>query len=141
MNKNSNKIVMVFGVFDGLHPGHKYFLSEAAKFGQIIAVVPEDREVKSMKGKFPTQSWDDRVAHLKSSGLVMDVVAADGNHGSFKVIEKYKPDIICLGYDQVELKKSLLKYGFDPGNIITIKAYHPEKYKSSLLNKNIPLVM
>jgi len=41
---------MVFGVFDGLHEGHLFFLDEAQKYGDnLIIVVASDINVKNIK--------------------------------------------------------------------------------------------
>lgn len=53
MRKLSKKFnrVMVFGVFDGLHPGHRAFLRQARKKGdKLIVVVARDNfDAKSNK--------------------------------------------------------------------------------------------
>ena len=55
-------------------------------------------------------------------------------------LEKIKPDIIALGYDQKinrkELKIKLKKYNLNP-KIIWLKPYQPQKYKSSKINKQL----
>ena len=49
-----NKKGMVFGVFDGLHEGHKYLLTEAAKLcDELVVVVTLDEAVATLKGHLP----------------------------------------------------------------------------------------
>jgi len=44
------KVVMTFGTFDMFHPGHRYYLSEARKYGDIlIVVVALDATVERLK--------------------------------------------------------------------------------------------
>ena len=49
------------------------------------------------------------------------------------------PDVLSLGYDQTafteNLAEKLKKKGLEV-RISRIKAFHPEKYKSSILNKS-----
>jgi len=48
MLKSHNKRVMVFGVFDGLHEGHKSFLRQARKYGgELRAVVAQAAGLES----------------------------------------------------------------------------------------------
>ena len=43
---NSKKI-LIFGVFDGIHKGHLYFINEAKKQGgHLVAIVARDSIVK-----------------------------------------------------------------------------------------------
>ncbi|KKP85315.1 MAG: FAD synthase [Candidatus Moranbacteria bacterium GW2011_GWF2_35_54] len=57
------------------------------------------------------------------------------------MIKKYKPAIICLGYDQKffidNLKSELNKIGLEKTEIIRLKAYYPQIYKSSKLKNKI----
>jgi len=47
---NKEKIVLVFGTFDGLHDGHRFFLTEARKLGdRLIASVATDEIVERIK--------------------------------------------------------------------------------------------
>ncbi len=49
--KENKKIVFAHGVFDILHKGHVYFLSEAKKLGDILIIgVDHDENVKILKG-------------------------------------------------------------------------------------------
>jgi cytidyltransferase-like protein len=50
-NKKKITTVMVFGTFDGIHDGHRYFLNEAKKFGdKLVVAVAKDTTVKTLKG-------------------------------------------------------------------------------------------
>ncbi|PIQ79059.1 MAG: FAD synthase, partial [Parcubacteria group bacterium CG11_big_fil_rev_8_21_14_0_20_41_14] len=53
-------------------------------------------------------------------------------------VASLKPDIIALGYDQKvyteNLREEMEKRGLDI-DVVRLKAYMPEKYKSSKLNK------
>ena len=59
----------------------------------------------------------------------------------YSAIRDFKPDVICLGYDQKqsvpELRQKLDALGLDRTKIIRLEAYEPEKYKSSILRKQL----
>jgi len=124
--------VMVFGTFDLLHEGHKYFLKKAKEHGAVVAVVARDSNVKKIKGFFPEQNEHER---LKSVQQYVDKAILGNETDFFKVIELEKPDLLCYGYDQVQRKEELKKRGIVVKSIV-IDAYMPGKYKSSLLRKN-----
>jgi len=124
---------MAFGVFDSLHPGHKSFLSSAAQAcDELIVVVTLSEVVELLKGKLPVHSFEDRVSEIIKYDPRLTVVSGDAKVGTWDVLKKYSPDKIFLGYDQQSIAKELdrlgLVYEF-------IKPYHPEKYKSSLMNR------
>ncbi|MCK4554633.1 NUDIX domain-containing protein, partial [Candidatus Parcubacteria bacterium] len=68
------------------------------------------------------------------SGLA-DKVVLGNIKDKYKIIERFKPDVICLGYDQKifteKLKEKLQKFGLSKTRIIRLKSYKKEKYKSS----------
>ena len=135
--KKANKKVMVFGTFDIFHKGHKNFLKQARRKGDfVIAVVARDKTVLDVKKQKSANSERERLKALKVSGLADKVIL--GNLGDkYLVIKKYKPDVICLGYDQktfiTDLAKKIKEFGLDKTEIIRLKSYYPNKYKSSKL--------
>jgi FAD synthetase len=134
----SMKTVMVFGVFDRLHPGHWVFLNQAKKCGKkLIVVVARGSAVVKLKKKKPLMSERARMRVLRSFAGVTKVVLGDQRQSSYTVIKKHKPDIICLGYDQKWLAEDLRKQ-MRLGKILRIKivktkAYKPRKFHTSLL--------
>lgn len=54
----------------------------------------------------------------------------------FAPIEKYKPEILAFGYDQ-KAPEEILKEKFPKITTIRIESFKPEKYKSSILRKNL----
>lgn len=129
------KKVMVFGVFDLLHPGHVNFLRQAKKFGDYLIVsVARDTNVKKFKGHKAWQSEKQRVTVLRKLKFV-DKVVLGGVKNPWPHIKKEKPDVIALGYDQkpyVSLKQ-LKKIA----RVVRLKAFRPEVYKSSRLRKYV----
>jgi len=122
---------MCFGTFDNFHPGHLSYLKQAKKYGNyLIAVVARDLNVAKIKGKAPREAERKRWKNISKISCVNKVVVGQIKD-KYAVIRKYKPDIICLGYDQkVDLKE--LKKEFK-GEIIRLRAYKKYKYKSSKL--------
>lgn len=134
-----NKKVMVFGVFDGLHPGHRSFLRQAKHYGKkFIVVVARDSTVMKLKGKMPEVNERKRLAALREVKEVSRAVLGDTKQGSYGVIKKYKPDAICLGYDQKWLEKDLkmrMEQLLIPKiHIIYLKPFHSDKFKSSKMS-------
>ncbi|MBI4085151.1 MAG: adenylyltransferase/cytidyltransferase family protein [Candidatus Liptonbacteria bacterium] len=132
------KKVIVFGVFDGVHDGHRYFLNEAKKLGDhLTAVVAADKVVEILKGRGPARNIAERIAHIETQDGVDGAVEGDVEIGSWEIVKKLRPDVVALGYDQTELKEDLensLK-DFDwPLKIKIIPAHEPGKYHNSILN-------
>jgi cytidyltransferase-like protein len=139
MNKYNKKYIMVFGVFDGFHEGHRYFLNKARiKDGYLIVVVARDEYVERKKNRLPCQLLKERMKVIKEQGIADEVCSADSEDNSWNIIKEKTPDIIALGYDQNELEQSIkntMKEFMKQPCIVRINAYKPEKYKSSIIHK------
>jgi FAD synthetase len=125
------KTVLAFGTYDKLHPGHRWFLSEAKKLGdRLVVVVARDANVERIKGKLPRDNEQIRLANVQA---IPEVDEAKLGYEDYKkrlqVITDAQPQVICLGYDQAP--------GFQSPNpkiqVVRLGAFHPEVYKSSKL--------
>lgn len=128
--------VLAFGTFDKLHPGHKHFLEEAKSHGDSLTVVIAlDETVRKVKGKYPVESQDVRRENVARQPVVDEAVLGSAGD-KLAIVERISPDIICLGYDQQSFTDNLQKRLAERGltvSIVRAHAFHPEKYKSSLL--------
>lgn len=102
--------VMASGVFDIIHTGHISYLEQAKAMGdELIVVVACDSTVRRRKHE-PITPEAMRARIINSLKPVDRTVI--GNDGDiFVTIEKIRPDIIVLGFDQMfdenELKREL----------------------------------
>ena len=134
------KRVLIFGTFDLLHPGHLNFIQQARQLGdELYIIVARDKNVQQFKNKLPQHHELQRLRQLRQLNLAHQVMLGSLNWAHrFRIINKIKPHLIALGYDQpinlIELKTKLNKYGLHP-QIKHLKPYQPHKYKSSLLKK------
>ena len=134
------KKVMVFGVFDGIHEGHRQLLKQARNLGDyLVVVVAQNHIVEQLKGTQPRLDLAERFAHLEAEDGVDQVLIGDEEHGTWEVVKTNKPDIIALGYDQRVLKEDLeahmKEFNPKPG-IVVLDAYEPNDLHSSILNNN-----
>jgi len=132
------KKVMVFGTFDGVHPGHENFFEQAKQHGDyLIAVVARDKTVDKVKGHQPEYSEVERRSMVGDDPNV-DLAVLGKYRDKFEIIADHQPDVICLGYDQnsfVEnIEAEVKRLGLEP-KIVRLKAFRPDIYKSSLLKK------
>lgn len=105
---------MVFGVFDGVHGGHRAFLKEAKSHGDyLIVVLAQDHIVERLKGHLPQINLAERLAHLKNEDGVDEVVIGDSELGAWEVILKHQPQVVAVGHDQQLLKESIEKHCVD----------------------------
>jgi cytidyltransferase-like protein len=141
MEKNNMTKVLVFGTFDIFHEGHRNFLKQARKHGDFLrVVVARDQTVKKVKGQNPFNSEQCRKEEIEKSALADDVVL--GNLANkYAVIKQFRPDVICLGYDQQffidELEDKLKEIGLNKTKIIRLESHQPKIYKSSILKKKM----
>lgn len=136
--QHERKIVMAFGTFDYLHAGHEFYLKNAKALGdELIVIIARDKTVRQIKGEDPLNNERKRLKAVRELGIANRVVL--GNHkDKHKVLRKYRPNVIALGYDQFvftqKLKKTLIDLQLN-AEIERIDAHFPQVYKSSLLKK------
>jgi FAD synthetase len=107
------RVVVASGTFDLLHLGHVRFLEEAKKAGgkdaELIVIVARDSTVKARKGKTPVMPEDQRRALVESLKVVDEAILGLEYFSIKEVIEKIKPNVIAVGYDQDGIEKEVLK--------------------------------
>jgi FAD synthetase len=112
--RGKKKVVLASGVFDLLHLGHVKFLEEAKKAGgkdaELIVIIARDSTVEENKGRKPIMSENQRRALVESLKVVDEAVLGFEKFDLGDVIERIKPDIIALGYDQAEMEKGVKEY-------------------------------
>jgi len=137
-NYNTKTKVLATGGFDYLHEGHLNFLKQAKAEGDyLVVIVATDKSIKEIKGLSPENSQDQRAEALVKTGIPDKVLVGDPHDKLKKVLEE-KPDLICLGYDQKIDEKKLQNLLEERGlktKIKRLKAFNPEKYKSSILQR------
>ncbi len=129
---------MAFGTFDIFHDGHKSYLEQAKKMGDfLIVVVARDETVLRIKSQWTQNSEEERLEVVEKSGLADEVVLGS-LEDKYVVLEKYRPDVIALGYDQSvdlsELTEKLKNLKLQ-AEIVRMQGHNPEKFKSSKLRK------
>lgn len=166
--------ILCFGTFDGIHDGHRAMLRQARQLtadslqerknlasktspssklqavNYLIVAVAPDAHVRQLKSKDPRHTSAERITMLKKERLADEVVLGDAEIGSWKILKKYKPTIIALGYDQDELRSSLEAYlekaypeveteeGWQTNpkkpKIVMLSAYNPDKLHNRIIN-------
>lgn len=128
---------MLFGSFDGIHPGHEYLMEQASKHGSnMVVVVAPDSVIRTVKQQDPLYKLNERMKHLSERFPNAVVVAGDEEEGEWSPIKNHRPDIIVIGYDQTELKTVLESiqstYDFE---LVQVDPFHPDRYKSSIIRQ------
>ncbi len=134
-----SKTVVIFGVFDGVHEGHRKFIGQAKEQGaKLVAIVARDESVKRIKNKIPIHNEKDRLDTVSKIKEINLTILGDSEQGIYNILKEINPDIIFLGYDQIDLYNDLIEKiekGFLPQiELIIGEAYQPEKFHSSILN-------
>ena len=140
--RGTTKTILVFGTFDTLHPGHRWFLRHSAALGdRIVAVVARDDFAAYWKGQAPISNEESRMTALMDSGLVDQAVLADEEIHTYGVLREFKPDIVCLGHDQKSLKDDIESYleSIPPGEsrpqIHVLPPWRRRRYSSTRINQ------
>ncbi len=105
IGRNSLRIVLAGGVFDIIHPGHIHTLKAARALGDaLVVVVATDNTAVKMKKRKPLHSQDQR-KELVNSLRMVDLCLVGQEDDIFKTVNRVRPQIIALGYDQVHQEK------------------------------------
>jgi len=132
------KRVLAAGVFDLLHYGHLKYLEEAKNLGgedaELIVVVARDSTVLKRKGRLPIMNEGHRRALVEALKPVDKVILGGVDLNTAKIIQKVKPDIIALGYDQSDIAELIARQG-GAGKVVRLKKYGD--VSSSMIRKLI----
>ena len=135
---SKRRVVLASGVFDLLHLGHVKFLEEAKKAGgenaKLVVIVARDSTVKATKGRKPIMPENQRRALVESLRVVDAAVLGIEDFDIGEVIERVKPDVIALGYDQVDMERRVREYVNKHGlnvNVIRVGKFENDDMNSS----------
>jgi FAD synthetase len=138
------KIVLATGAFDLLHLGHVRFLEASKRKGgpgaTLIVVVARDKTVFSRKGRVPILPEDQRRELVGSLRVVDKAILGHAHLDLLGILREVRPDIICVGYDQKQIKTSvekLLRMEHLPIRIVQIPKFGPNGLNSSTGIKQI----
>lgn len=144
MPNTSSKKVIAFGTFDIFHAGHENYLKQAKALGDhLIVIIARDETVKKIRGRKSTQNERQRLKIVKNSGIA-DRVILGYKGDKHKVLKKFRPDVIALGYDQFiftqRLEKTLIDLKLN-AKVVRMQPYYAQMYKSSLIRKETSAVV
>ncbi len=127
---------MAFGTFDLFHPGHAYYLREAAKlWDELIVIVARDARVLTMKLRSPIHTELTRLDNVVHAFPEAMVLLGD-EKDMMEPLRIYAPDIIALWYDQFfpeERVRSVLPNVW----VVRIDGFMTDVHKSSLLRQKM----
>jgi len=132
------KVVLATGAFDLLHYGHYRFLEEAKKSGgrnsKLIVIIARDKTIKRRKGKGPILPEDQRRALVEALKPVDQAILGYERMNAEAVLRKIKPDVIAVGYDQRDIRRSveeILRKGKSRVKIVQIGRFGSADLNSS----------
>ena len=135
------KVVLAFGSFDMLHPGHIYYLKSASRYGNLVVVVARNSSITRLKGRRPLFDEKSRLRMVSALGFVHKAVLGSRMkrwNDIYKILLRYRPGVIAIGYDQkvdMQYLRSFIKENGLKSRIIRIGAYKSSIFKSSKLKK------
>ena len=136
--QKKSKVVLASGVFDLLHLGHVKFLEEAKKAGgentKLIVVIARDSTVEKTKGRKPIMPENQRRALVESLKVVDEATLGLENFNISDIVQRVRPDIIALGYDQTYMKSRVRDCLKENG--LSVKVIQIDKFESDELDSS-----
>ena len=134
------KKVMAFGTFDFFHAGHEDYLRQAGALGdELIVVVARDETVKKVKNAAPVNNERKRLRDVAACPQVSKAVLGNLDD-KYRVIKRYTPDVLALGYDQYVFTYGLKNFFIQEKlsvEIVRLQPFHPQTFKSSLIRRSL----
>lgn len=134
------KTVLAFGTFDLLHPGHISYLRQAGALGdRLVVVIATDANVEKVKGSRPVNGQRHRKELVEALKMVDEAVIGFEDDMVMSV-EKVRPDVVALGYDQKPSEEELAKIFAARGiraEIVRLMPYREDSHKSSKIKERI----
>jgi FAD synthetase len=137
-----NETVIAFGAFDPLHPGHEFWLQQAASLGEkLLVVVARDGSIRAQKGREPWQSEEARLMAVAALPMVDEAVLGNKTANQYTLLSELSFDVVALGYDQVptdaQVRAQLNERGKSAVKIVRLPPWRPDVHKSTLLRPTL----
>jgi len=133
---NAKKRVVVFGIFDGVHDGHRDLFRQAREYGdELVVIVGRDESSLQLKNKKPRFSEDERIRALREEKLIDDAVLGDKPLSSYNVLKNLKPQVVCIGYDQDALESDLRNWIL--ANDLQIEMYRAKPFQENAFHNSL----
>ena len=134
--------MIAFGTFDPLHAGHRDFFRQAKDLADyLIVVVARDSSVRVNKERESWQDEETRVGCIEGLDEADEVLLGKEwpLNDKYSLLSELEFDVLVLGYDQKPSNEAVVeelkKRGKSGVEVVRLKAYKPEKYKSGKMRK------
>lgn len=132
----NEKVVFTNGVFDILHLGHIFSLSQAAKEGDYLIVgLNSDASVKRLKGELRPVNDQQSRAMVLSSLLMVDAVIIFEEDTPLELIKSIMPDVLVKGGDYKVEQIAGAKEVIEAGGRVVINPIVEGFSTTSIINK------
>ena len=130
------KVVFIGGGFEVIHRGHLYTISKAKSLGDVLVVaVARDSTIRRRKKREPVSEEHQRLMLLSSLRQVdAAILGVEGN--IYDTLEKVKPDVVALGYDQHHMESEIEREARERGmklKVVRLDTPDPRVKTSALL--------
>jgi len=89
------KVILTGGKFNRIHPGHLWLLKRAKKLGYLVVVIANDSHNKKPYA-VPANKRKKMIEALD----IADKVVIGAPKKFVRVVHRFRPSVIVLGYDQ-----------------------------------------
>jgi cytidyltransferase-like protein len=132
------RVVFIGGGFEVIHRGHLYTISKAKSLGDVLVVaVARDSTIRERKKREPISDENERMALLSSLRQVDSaILGIEGN--IYDTLEKVRPDLVALGYDQHHMESEIEREGKVRGirlKVVRLGSPDPSLKTSALLKE------
>jgi FAD synthetase len=132
------RVVFIGGGFEIIHRGHLYTIDRAKSLGDVLVVsVARDSTIRRRKKRTPLANEKERVKLLSSLRQV-DAAILGVRGDIYRTLEKVKPDVVALGYDQYHSESDIAQEARRRGmrlKVVRLDSPYPKIKTSSLLKE------
>jgi glycerol-3-phosphate cytidylyltransferase len=95
----SRKIVITYGTYDLLHPGHIHLLRRARAMGDYLILGLSTDEFNKVKGKRAYYSYAERKVVVEAVKYVDEVIAEESWEQKVRDVREYQAEVFVMGDD------------------------------------------
>jgi cytidyltransferase-like protein len=130
------RVVFIGGGFEVIHQGHLHTIMKAKSLGDLLVVsVARDSTIRRRKKREPLAGESARV-QLLSALRPVDVAILGVRGDIYKTLERVRPDVVALGYDQYHVESEVAREAKKRGmklEVVRLDSPYPKVKTSGLL--------